>query len=252
MARPAINMLAILGRACQDLLFPPSCLGCRTPLPSSQPPLFCDQCLGQLQWLKSPLCPGCGQPWPPGAGGDHYCGTCLQKPPHFSRARAALLYHGPIRVAIQACKYHGDLAGLASFAALAGRAPARSDALTGDPAAWDYILPVPLHVQRLRERGFNQALLLARAFFPRAKEQIRPDLLLRQRWTEPQTGMSGRRRRRNLRDAFVVDRPREVKNRRILLVDDVFTTGSTGNECARVLKAAGAAEVAIFTLARVR
>jgi len=149
--------------------------------------------------------------------------------------------------AIQAWKYGGDLAGLATFAALARHAPA-----VAQLAVCDYILPVPLHLRRLRQRGFNQALLLARILFPWNQNKIRTDLLLRQRWTEPQTGMDGRRRRLNLRGAFTLPQPDKVKNRRILLVDDVFTTGSTVNECAQMLAAAGAATIEVLTLARVR
>lgn len=248
---------ATLLRACQDLLFPPTCLGCQAPLPASRLPLFCDPCRQELHWLNSPQCPACGKPWPTEKGVDHLCGGCRQKPPWFQRARAALIYQGPIRQAIQTCKYQGELAGIGSLAALAEQSPALRALSTTDDnndaePGFDLILPVPLHPQRLRQRGFNQALLLARAFFPRQHRRIRFDLLQRQRFTAPQTGMSGSQRRRNLQGAFTVADPAAVKNRRLLLVDDVFTTGATVNECARVLRAAGAAGVEVFTLARVR
>ena len=182
------------------------------------------------------------------AGGDHLCGACLRKPPYFHRARAALLYHGPIATAIRAFKYRGELTGLKSFAAFAHTPPGLEELGT---QLWDYILPIPLHLKRLRTRGFNQALLLAQHFLPQAKNKIVADLLLRQRWTEPQTGMSGGQRRRNLKNAFTLARPELIKSRNILLIDDVFTTGSTVNECARVLRDAKAARVDVFTLARV-
>lgn len=259
---PALGQtLACLGRACQDLLFPPNCLSCRSALPSSRPPLFCSSCREQLQWLQPPLCSCCGRPFT-GSGADHFCGNCLSSPPHFRRARAALLYHGPVVQAIQACKYQGDLAGLSTFAALTGDsagwrslitlASPDSDETSPDGFPWDYVIPVPLHVKRLQSRGFNQALLLAQALFPGKRTAIRPDLLLRLRWTEPQTGMSGGQRRRNLRRAFAASKPEELAKRKVLLIDDVFTTGSTANECAKALKAAGAAGVDVFTLARVR
>lgn len=253
-----VNLSATLFHACQELLFPPCCLGCRTSLTSSRLPLFCPSCLEQISWLTPPLCPGCGRPWPGGTDRTHFCGPCLQKPPHFQRARATVIYQGPITSAIQACKYQADLAGLSSLAALVHRAPTLARITTAGlaqgvmAADYDYILPVPLHLKRLRQRGFNQALLLARAFFPGQKQKIRFDLLHRQRWTAPQTGMNGSQRRKNLKNAFVVAKAEKIKNRRLLLVDDVFTTGSTVNECARVLRAAGAAEVSVFTLARVR
>ena len=260
MAGVLANLSTALLRGCQDLLFPPACSGCQAPLPASRMPLFCPPCHHRIKWLDSPLCPGCGRPWPTGAGEDHFCGPCQQKPPHFSRARAALIYQGPIAGAIQACKYQADLAALTSLAALAHRSPAFIRGGAGHAAgpqmtAWsdyDYILPIPLHLQRLRQRGFNQALLLARALFPGQRKKICFDILCRHRWTDPQTGMSGGQRRKNLQNAFAVTAPGKIKKCRLLLVDDVFTTGTTVNECARVLRAAGAAEVAVFTLARVR
>ncbi|MFU8818744.1 MAG: ComF family protein [Desulfurivibrio sp.] len=234
-------------RAGLDLFFPPRCLGCSSPRPHSLPPLFCPDCLDQIHPLLSPLCSCCGRPFPGAAEDNHYCGACLQRPPRFRRARAAVLYDPPIAHAIHACKYHGEFAGLATFAALAHHSPAIAEL-----AESDYILPVPLHPKRLRHRGFNQALLLARALFPHRRRVIKADLLLRRRWTEPQTGMDGRKRRNNLRGAFALGQPELIKNRRILLVDDVFTTGSTANECAKVLAAAGAASIEVLTLARVR
>ncbi|MDZ7640671.1 MAG: ComF family protein [Desulfurivibrio sp.] len=239
------------GRACLDLLFPPHCLGCRVPLPTSRPPLFCSACQAGLVLLTAPLCTCCGRPLgqlpgaPPASG--HRCGACLQSPPGFSKARAAVLYDDTVGRALQTYKYHGDLAPLATFAELCRQAPAVAELVTGD-----YILPVPLHPSRLRRRGFNQALLLAQALFPERRRQIKSRLLVRHRPTRSQAGMSGRHRRLNLRGAFALTEPRLVVKRRILLVDDVFTTGSTVNECAGVLLAAGAAEVQVLTLARVR
>ncbi|MDG4475500.1 ComF family protein [Thiovibrio frasassiensis] len=118
-------------------------------------------------------------------------------------------------------------------------------------AGADWIVPVPLHPKRLRERGFNQALLLARAFFPKDR-RITHDLLVRTRVTEPQTRFNGKARRTNLKNAFGVVKPQHIPGKKILLIDDVFTTGTTVNECARVLKKAGAADVMVLTLARVK
>lgn len=256
-------------QAALDLIFPPVCLGCGIGLPSSRPPLFCAACADEVQLLAPPLCSCCGRPLAGGGVDDpppardhgnsalaaapaprpaHHCGACLLKPPRFEKARAAVLYAGEaVTKSIQTCKYQGDLAPLATFATLARQAPA-----LGELDDCDLILPVPLHPQRLRQRGFNQALLLARCFFPEQKAKINGELLLRQRPTATQTGMSGGQRRRNLRGAFAVARPELVRQQRILLIDDVFTTGSTVNECAKVLTAAGAARVQVMTLARVK
>lgn len=256
MAPDLASIPGAIFQACQDIIFPPSCLGCRNPLPASRLPLFCVPCREQLKWLKAPLCPGCGRPWPAGSGVDHWCGPCRQKPPFYNRARAAVIYQDPVAAAIQTCKYQADLAALASLASLARCSPAldlgAAQSIAIRAAEYDYILPVPLHLERLRQRGFNQALLLARAFFPGQKKKIRFDLLARQRMTRPQAGMSGHQRRLNLKGAFEVLKPEKIRRRSLLLVDDVLTTGTTVNECARILRLAGAAGVDVFTLARVR
>lgn len=233
-------------RACLDLLFPPACLGCGQGLATSQPPLFCPACQEKITPLVPPFCSCCGRPLPDAAGQGHTCGRCLRTPPAFSKARALVLYDGPVAEAIHRFKYQGETAGLASFALL------NRTAATADLANPDLILPVPLHRGRLRQRGFNQALQLATAFFPGQEGRLRPDLLVRLRQTAPQTGMSGKDRRHNLRRAFAVSQPELVRDRRVLLVDDVYTTGSTVNECAKVLLRAGAASVEVLTLARVR
>ena len=114
----------------------------------------------------------------------------------------------------------------------------------------DWVVPVPLHAGRLRERGFNQALLLCRACFPQWRRLIRTDILLRPAATIPQSQLTGTERRRNLRGAFQLRHSAEVRNKNVLLVDDVFTTGSTMAECSSVFRAAGARRIEAFTLAR--
>lgn len=230
----------------RDLLFPPACLACGVRLAASTPPLLCTRCLDKLIPLRPPLCTCCGKPLADAAGAGHRCGRCLGHPPAFVRARALFLYDGPVVEIIQHLKYHGDTAGLATIAHLC-QAAARLD--PGEP---DIILPVPLHLERLRQRGFNQSQRLAAAFFPEHREKIRLDILARRRQTLPQTGMSGAERRRNLKNAFAVVAAPAVRRRSVLLVDDVYTTGSTVHECARVLRRAGAAAVEVLTLARVR
>lgn len=237
--------LGPLFRAAQDLCFPPVCLACGRRLSSSRPPLFCPVCREGLRPAASPLCSHCGRPFPDAAGADHLCGTCLHAPWHFSRARALFLYTHPLAQAIHRLKYGRTTAGLATFRLFF---EARQAELV--PSTPDWIVPVPLHPDRLRQRGFNQALLLARCFFP-ANRAVRAGLLERHRPTPPQTGLSGKVRRRNLQGAFRVPAPAEVAGKSVLLVDDVFTTGTTANECARVLRRAGAAAVQALTLARV-
>lgn len=229
--------------ACRELVFPSSCLACERRLPLDRLPLFCDDCLTRIPFIRSPRCPRCGLPH--AVGKDHTCGICLTKPYSFSLARAALLYQPPIAQLISALKFTGQMTALASLGRLAVTSPGFRE--LSDP---DLILPVPLHAQRLRQRGFNQSLILARCFFPDRRRIIDPAALVKIRPTVPQTQLSGTERRRNISGSFSVKQPHKVKNKKILLVDDVFTTGSTVNECAGTLRRAGAERVEIFTLAR--
>lgn len=234
-------------RSLLDLLLPPACLCCDKPLTISIGLLFCPDCLAQLHLITTPLCPGCGRAYLKAAGGDHHCGTCLTKGWYFNAARAVLLYEDPAKALIHRFKYQGKTACLKSLSLLMTRLPHLTDFVK--EAHW--IVPVPLHSGRLRQRGFNQALLLARAFFPK-DHRLQVDFLRRIRPTPPQTGFNGAERRRNLKNAFAVTEPGRIRGKKILLVDDVFTTGTTADECARTLKKAGAAEVLVLTLARVK
>jgi len=177
-----------------------------------------------------------------GTGGNRLCGICLQDSWKFSRARSLLVYENIGAKMIQALKYSRLTAGRTTFSRL-----------WAEVGPWheldqpDLVIAVPLHVSRLRQRGFNQALWLARLLF--ACFEIRTDILERVNATRPQTGLSGGERRRNLKGAFRVNGP-DLAGKKVLLVDDVFTTGTTVNECARVLRGAGAGGVDVFTLAR--
>jgi ComF family protein len=115
--------------------------------------------------------------------------------------------------------------------------------------AADLLVPVPLHPRRLKERGFNQALLLAKAF---PDKPLAREVLIRVRHTMPQSGLNPKERRENVKRAFTAPRPEEIKGKSVLLIDDVYTTGATVRECARILRQAGALEVAVLTVARVR
>lgn len=238
--------LAELYRSLRELCFPAVCLLCRQGLPAFTEVHLCPACQTRVRLIQAPLCTCCGMEFA-GAGESHYCGPCLARPPHFSRARAIFRYEEESARLVHAFKYGGKSVGRATFRALSKKAPPLADL-----APPELIVPVPLHVRRLKARGFNQALLLARFLFPEQGERICPDLLVRHRWTDPQTTLSGQVRRKNLAGAFLVRRPQQVLGRRVLLVDDVFTTGTTLDECAKVLKAHGALQVEALTLARVK
>jgi ComF family protein len=193
--------------------------------------------------VTSPLCHCCGLPFV--AGTDHLCGECLGSSFAFDRARSLFYYRRPVSTLLIELKFNGRLDLLEPLAALARQA--RAGELITIP---DIIIPVPLHIKRLRERGFNQSLFLARACLPDHRHAIRTDLLKRNRCTVPQTELNGRARRNNLKKALFVPKPHQIAGKRILVVDDVFTTGATLHECAKTLKQAGAARVEALTMAR--
>ncbi|MEN8142737.1 MAG: ComF family protein [Thermodesulfobacteriota bacterium] len=235
-----------LVEALLDLLFPPTCISCGSHQIADSKIMLCQTCRGELEPISGPLCSCCGIPFTAATNNDHLCGLCLTNHFHFDRARAVLRYKPPLTEIISRFKYHGQRTGLKTFRAL----QQQSTHLT-EPTHPELIIPVPLHRKRLQERGFNQALVLARTFYPDDRGIIDFLTLIRQRHTDPQTGLSGKARRRNLKNSFMVIDEEKVKGKRVILVDDVFTTGTTVSECARVLKKAGANKVDVLTLARV-
>jgi ComF family protein len=164
---------------------------------------------------------------------------------HFDSAHSAVLYAGVVRKRIHQLKFGGKLHCIPPLVELLA---ATLDKY-GRPGT-EFVTPVPLHVKRLRQRGFNQSALLAKMLGRRLGLPVRFDALIRKHWTEPQTRLNRRERLENVQDAFDAPHPALVEGRSIILVDDVFTTGTTISECARVLKSAGASSVHALTVAR--
>jgi ComF family protein len=226
-----------------DLLLPPAALdgGARPLSPGLSAPAWTS-----ISFLEDPVCDGCGSPFDYDVQG--LCPACLARPRQFDRCRAACLYDENSRDLILQLK-HGDrtdLAGLFARWLLRAAAPLIEDA--------DAVAPAPLHPIRLLARRYNQAAEIARPFARLAGRRYLPDALVRVRRTGTQGGKSGRGRRLNVKGAFVVPqgRARQVEGKRILLVDDVLTTGATAEACAVALKKAGASAVHVAVIARVR
>ncbi len=232
-------------QAFSNIIFPERCIGCDAGLKICSKISFCQACLQDVRVIQEPFCTTCGKPFDDGAGESHLCSFCLKNSWYFTRARAVVKYRGPIAEAVKKFKYSGKMHGVKTFAALT-----REYYMYHPQPEHDVIIPVPLHIRRLRKRGFNQSLVLCRKLFVKSKAKIAPCVLMRQQWTHPQTGLNGAERRKNVRNAFRVKYPDKVKNKRVLLVDDVFSTGSTVNECARILLKNRAAGVEVFTFAR--
>jgi ComF family protein len=233
-----------VGRFALDALLPPQCLSCRTLV--AEPGGLCADCWAALHFVGPPFCARCGLPFEVDAGPEALCGACLETPPAFARARAVLRYDAASRGLVLGLK-HGDRTDRASaFAAWMRRAGA---GLLDDA---DVIAPVPLHWRRLFARRYNQSALLALGLGRRCGVPVVPDLVVRLRPTVPQGKLTAHQRHRNVSGVFAVHprRAAALKGRRVLLVDDVQTTGATVEACARVLASGGARSVDVLTLAR--
>ncbi len=236
---PALRRAAT---ALLDLLLPPRCLGCGVTV--TETGTLCAACWNGITFLGAPCCACCGLPFDFDLGGGALCGACSRAQPAFDRARAAMRYDGNSRRLVLAFK-HGDRLHLAPAL---GRWMARAGAELLREA--DFLVPVPLHWTRLFARRYNQAAVLAHAIHKAGGPPVGADWLRRRRRTPSQGKRNAQAREINVRAAFAVKPGRSVKGRRIVLIDDVFTTGATVAECARVLRRAGAARIDVLTLAR--
>lgn len=231
-------------------VLPAACTICQGPLGIGSRSVVCGACWGRIRILHPPFCPRCGRPFwgtatahPP----SHLCQGCRARPPQYLLARSAVIYErdDPLREFLLLFKYGRRI----TLGGHLGRLMAeRAEDLFGHEAI-DAVVPVPLHRTRERERGFNQADILARVLARRLRRPVLRKTVERIRSTPPQAGKP-RERARNVRGAFAVRRPEEIAGRSLLLVDDVLTTGATVNECAKVLMKAGARPVLVYTLAR--
>jgi ComF family protein len=227
-----------------EFFLPRLCLFCGVAVGEKAAIAVCPACEARIKWVESPLCTCCGKVFEEREGPDRVCGECQTDSPPFARARAAALYDGPVATAITRFKFSRQMAFLPVMQHWLKR-PLCLELV----AAADLLAPVPLHPKRIKNRGFNQALLLARAFpgVPVAREAV-----VRTRHTAPQVGLNPKERKDNVKGAFAVPDPELVKGKSVLLIDDLFTTGSTVKECARVLRRAGARRVEVLTVSRVR
>jgi ComF family protein len=221
----ARSLLSVL----RSNLFGGSCFLCR----GAARELLCAECEADLPWLAGAVCPRCALASPGGA----LCGRCLARMPHFDATVAALWYRFPTDTLVQALKFRGELALANYLAALLARRVAGENV--------DCVIPVPLSAARLRERGYNQAAEIARRL---GKGPLELALCERTRDGRPQVELPFDERQRNVRGAFRV--AAELHGAAVAVVDDVMTTGATLDEIARALKAAGAARVVNWVVAR--
>lgn len=227
-----------------SLCFPPHCASCRV---DTAPGVhLCEACAKGAKRIEAPRCERCSEPFSGALSEGFVCTNCADRTLHFEAAVAPWLSRGVVREFIHRFKYDRERhlrlpLGAWLFDALDDERLQRR--------AFDLIVPVPLHSTRLRERGFNQAEELARLLSRHCGVPM-ADALKRTRYTTTQTRLDRHERMENLRGAFCLRQSAAVQNRHLLLVDDVFTTGSTVDECARILREAGAASVRVATVAR--
>jgi ComF family protein len=235
--------MGVWARWTVDLLLPRQCAACDDALPLGHDGALCEACNASLPMPVTNLCLCCGIPLSPPL---RTCAPCSAHPPAFDAARAIGLYLtgpdllNPLARAVRALKFHGHRAVAASLgAALADLWPIADGAV---------VVPVPLHPTRLRERGYNQAALLASGLARRAGRRLALRALVRRRATTTQAQLDAAARRANLANAFVAPAP--LPDTPVVLVDDVLTTGATADACARALRAAGATHVLVLTVGR--
>lgn len=241
---PVIALAAGSLRLLVDVMFPPRCPSCRGEADSEGN--FCAACFSKLRLIAAPMCACCGIPFVVAVEEAMQCPACLEAPPEFAAARAAMVYDAVSAPLVSGLKFGDQWASLNRYGDV--MAAAGSTVLQGA----DMLVPVPLHWQRLVRRRFNQSALLAYALAARSGVPCRPELLRRTRNTQPQMKLDRSTRLRNVQRAFAVPPAHcgEIRDKVVVLVDDVVTTGATANACAQALKAAGAREVRVLALAR--
>lgn len=278
--KPQMENRSILRRIAEvfkDALFPARCLACKSffqhdfhqhggltaeglqegtvpDVERMMAPLLCTVCSKGFVTIESPMCSVCGIMFKSREGNDHICGECLASPKRFGMARSLGVYEQTLLKVIHRMKYDGKIQAARPLGTLLFFALMRYWAT----CRIDLVLPVPLHAKKMKMRGFNQSFLLVRGWESIAEAlkvkvphiTVDRSILVRERWTEPQTGLGRKKRLDNIRNAFGVCDSTKIAGKRILLVDDVYTTGATVDECAKTLLNAGAQQVDVLTLAQ--
>ena len=225
-------------------VFPAKCRRCETPMDIGQVHYLCDACWEQIELLKPPWCQICGLPrW------SAACTVCRENPPLFRKLRAIAFYEPTLREAIHLMKYEKKQV-ISKHLVQLLQAYLPEDFAATD---YDFLLPIPLHANRFRQRGFNQAERIAQGVAKVWRVPVRTDILVRIRDTVPLSSLNSHEERmKSINGAFEVQSPDSIQNRKILLIDDIFTTGTTINEALKALQVANPDCVDVLTLARTR
>ncbi|MGB9975645.1 ComF family protein [Thermovenabulum sp.] len=237
-----VDFLKKIAESFLNALYPvkTNCTFCGKKIENGMP--VCGECLSGLEMISPPFCEKCGKPLYKDL--STYCYDCRRKKHYFEKARAYGVYEGVLKGLIHEFKYNGERRLSTFFGEKLFEAYERYGF-----EDIEVIVPVPLHKKREEKRGFNQSLLLAKELGERTKKEVR-DALIRTRNTEHQTALPREKRDENVKDAFKIKIGSPVGGKNVLLVDDVYTTGNTADECAKALLSGGAKKVYVITLAR--
>jgi ComF family protein len=240
-------MLRGFFKGVKDLIYPNFCLACKNKIsPAKEEDVICAQCWQKLERNLPPFCASCGRRLDKLSIAKNICSSCLKSKFYFDRAFSPCAYMGTIKKLIHEFKYSGKdylgepLGRLMNEFIQDYRLPIEY---------LDFIIPVPLHKSRLREREFNQAQLLSEKVAKEFNKKVLPDVLVRNRPTKTQTDLDFEERRKNVEKSFTVNDPGLIKGANLLLIDDVLTTGATSSEAAKALKDSGAGVIFVMTLA---
>lgn len=239
------TLVAGIVRGLGDIAFPRSCVSCSGLAEHASYRHLCTRCAEQIEFVEAPACLICGHPFYGELAGERICPHCEGLAPAFREGRTCVLFKGPVRALIHELKYHRGLYTLADMELVIRNSPRVLELVRGS-----VLVPVPLHSRKERERGYNQTALLSERFASAAGGCTRVESILRREVdTRSQTTFDRRSRRTNLKNAFALRRRASINpDQHYVLVDDVFTTGSTLNSCAGVLRRAGCLNLDVVTL----
>ncbi len=225
-----------------DIFYPRFCFSCQDRIKEIGSVYLCAKCISRIAFIGEKLCPLCGRP-----GFVEICPLCWEEKPAYKMARSAGLYEGILKEGIHRLKYNGQTHLVPTLGRLLIRAFKKEEEWQGNI---DLVIAIPMDKEKERERGFNQSYLLARFFSKNLSLPCDKRILIKIRKTLPQVNLTREKRLLNLAGAFYLDTRFSVSGKRILLIDDVYTTGATVTGCTNTLVRGGAKEVSVLTLAR--
>ncbi|WP_058485998.1 ComF family protein [Defluviitalea phaphyphila] len=226
-----------------NIIYPPKCIFCNTIIPIQKEKGICDDCKKSLPFIKEKVCQKCGKPID-NIEERNTCFDCIKYPPIYDKGWALLVYEGIVRDMIYRFKYGGHK----EYAVYLGVLMANKIKNENIKEKFDLIIPIPMHLKKKRIRGYNQSEELAKIISKQLKIPIDITILTRIKETKPQSGLSITQRKNNLKKAFKIKQNTDLKGKKILLIDDIYTTGSTINTCANILKKKGVKKVCFLSL----